>query len=52
MSHGFTGVPNILVRGQKRLGLNTAQFNILVQLLSYWMDPAKPPFPVTSRGVV
>lgn len=45
MSHGFTGVPNILVRGQKRLGLNTAQFNILVQLLSYWMDPAKPPFP-------
>ena len=45
MSHGFTGVPNILVRGQKRLGLNAAQFNILVQLLSYWMDPAKPPFP-------
>lgn len=45
MGHGYTGVPNILVRGQKRLGLNTAQFNILVQLLSYWMDPAKPPFP-------
>lgn len=45
MSHGFTGVPNILVRGQKRLGLNTAQFNILIQLLSYWMDPAKPPYP-------
>lgn len=45
MSHGFTGIPNILMRGQKRLGLSTTQFNILVQLLSYYYDPDNPPFP-------
>ncbi len=45
MAHGYTGVPNILVRAQSRLGINTTQFNIIVQLLSYWIDPARPPFP-------
>ena len=45
MHHGYTAVPNIMVRAQSRLGLNPAQFNILVQLLSYYMDPARPPFP-------
>ena len=45
MGHGYTGVPNIMVRAQSRLGLNPAQFNILIQLLSYYMDPARPPFP-------
>ncbi|WP_315927446.1 helix-turn-helix domain-containing protein [Mesorhizobium sp. SP-1A] len=45
ISHGFTGVPNILVRAQSRLGISTTQFNIIVQLLSYWIDPTRPPFP-------
>ncbi|WP_371158374.1 helix-turn-helix domain-containing protein [Jannaschia sp. 2305UL9-9] len=45
MGHGFTALPNILVRGQARLGLSTTQFNLLVQLLSYWIDPDRPPFP-------
>ena len=45
MSHGYTAVPNILVRAQSRLGINTTQFNIIVQLLSYWMRPDNPPFP-------
>lgn len=45
ISHGYTGVPNILVRAQSRLGISTTQFNIIVQLLSYWIDPTRPPFP-------
>jgi DNA-binding transcriptional ArsR family regulator len=45
MVHGYTAVPNILVRAQARLGISTTQFNIIVQLLSYWMHPEKPPFP-------
>ncbi len=45
MSHGFTGVPNIMVRAQARLGLNPTQFNILVQLLSYYIEPDRPPYP-------
>ncbi len=45
VSHGYTGVPNILLRAQKCLGITPTQFNILVQLLGYWIDPANPPFP-------
>lgn len=43
--HGYAGIPNILIRGQSRLGLSPLQFNIVVQLLEYWHDPARPPFP-------
>ncbi len=45
MDHGYTALPNILMRGQNRLGINTTQFNIIAQLLSYWFDPVRPPFP-------
>lgn len=45
MAHGYTGVPNIMIRAQARLGLNPAQFNILVQLLSYYIEPDRPPYP-------
>lgn len=38
-----------MVRTQARLGINPTQFNILVILLSYWFDPAKPPFPSKER---
>lgn len=44
-SHGYTGIPNVLLRGQKRLGINATQFNIIAQLLSYWINPQRPPFP-------
>lgn len=43
--HGYAGIPNILIRAQSRLGLSPLQFNIVVQLLEYWRDPARPPFP-------
>ena len=49
LDHGFTALPNILVRGQKRLGLNPVHFNILVQLLSYYIDPKRPPFPTKQQ---
>lgn len=45
MGHGYTALPNVLLRGQKRLGISTTQFNIIAQLMSYWFDPARPPFP-------
>jgi DNA-binding HxlR family transcriptional regulator len=45
MDHGYTAVPNVLVRAQAKLVISTTQFNIIVQLLSYWIDPARPPFP-------
>jgi DNA-binding HxlR family transcriptional regulator len=48
-SHGYTAVPNVLVRAQARLGISTTQFNIIVQLLSYWIDPKRPPFPTKKE---
>ena len=45
VSQGYTGVPNILLRAQKRLGISATQFNIIIQLLSYWFDPGNPPCP-------
>lgn len=44
-SHGYTGVPNILLRAQHRLGITPTQLSIIVQLLSYYYDPLRPPFP-------
>ena len=35
ISHGYTDVPNIFLRGQKRLGISASQFNIIAKLLSY-----------------
>lgn len=43
--HGYTGVPSILIRAQSRLGINSTQMNIILQLLDYWIDPARKPFP-------
>ncbi|HQS45644.1 MAG: helix-turn-helix domain-containing protein [Rhizobiales bacterium 24-66-13] len=43
--HGYAGIPNILIRAQSRLGLSPLQFNIVVQLLEYWHDLSRPPFP-------
>lgn len=43
--HGYTGVPSILIQAQRRLGINPTQMNIIVQLLDYWHEPSRKPFP-------
>ena len=45
LSHGYTGIPSILIQAQVRLGLNPVKMNIIVQLLDYWRDPGRKPFP-------
>ena len=45
MANGYAAIPSILIRAQSRLGINTTQFNILVQLLEYWRSPERRPFP-------
>ena len=45
VGHGYAGVPSILIRAQGRLGLSPMQFSIVVQLLEYWRDPERRPFP-------
>ncbi len=45
ISHGYTAVPNVMIRSQHRLGVNQTQMMILIQLLSYWFDKERVPFP-------
>jgi DNA-binding transcriptional regulator YhcF (GntR family) len=45
LSHGYTGIPSILIQAQVRLGLNPVKMNIIVQLLDYWREPTRRPFP-------
>lgn len=47
--HGYAGIPSILIQGQRRLGLNPMQMNICIQLLDYWFDPARKPFPTKKE---
>lgn len=42
-SHGYAGIPSILIQGQRRLGLNPMQMNICIQLLDYWFEPTRKP---------
>jgi DnaD-like protein/integrase family protein with SAM-like domain len=39
------GVPSILIQAQRRLGVTPLQMNILLQLLDYFYDPTRHPFP-------
>jgi DNA-binding transcriptional regulator YhcF (GntR family) len=44
-THGYAGIPSILIQAQRRLGINPTQMNIIIQLLDYWREPARKPFP-------
>jgi predicted transcriptional regulator len=43
--HGYAGIPSILIQAQQRLGINSMQMNIIVQLLDYFFEPSRKPFP-------
>lgn len=42
---GFSIVPSLLLRAQQRLGLNPTQLVVLLQLLDYWWDVDRKPYP-------
>lgn len=42
---GFCIVPSLLMWAQARLGINSAQFNIIMQLADIWWKPGDVPFP-------
>ena len=43
--HGYAGIPSVLIQAQSRLGITPLQMNIIIQLLDYWRDPDRRPFP-------
>ena len=44
-SHGYAGIPSVLIQSQRRLGINSTQMNIIIQLINYWHEPTRKPFP-------
>ncbi len=50
-SLGYTGIPSILIQGQRRLGITPTQMNIIIQLLDYWREPSRKPFPTKRLDV-
>jgi len=45
MDLGFCIVPSLLMQAQARLGINSAQFNIIMHLADIWWDHERKPFP-------
>jgi predicted transcriptional regulator len=45
----YTGIPSILIQGQRRLGITPTQMNIIIQLLDYWREPSRKPFPTKNE---
>ena len=45
MKVGFSIVPSLLLRAQRRLRLTPTQLAVLLQLCDYWWDERRKPFP-------
>lgn len=45
LSLGFSMVPSLIFRAQKRLGLSPTQLAVLLQLADYWWEKERRPFP-------
>ena len=42
---GYCPVPSILLRAQRRLGLNPSQLAVLLQIVEHWWDASRAPYP-------
>jgi predicted transcriptional regulator len=42
---GYAAVPNVIILRQRAFGLDSVDLNILLQLICYWWDADKLPFP-------
>ena len=45
MALGFCVVPSLLLRAQRRLGLNPTQLAVLIQLCDFWWKSGENPYP-------
>ena len=45
MDMGFCIIPSLLLRAQRRLGLNPTQLTVLMHLSDYWWDVNRKPYP-------
>jgi DNA-binding transcriptional ArsR family regulator len=42
---GYCPVPALLLRAQRRLGLNPSQLAVLLQIIEHWWDASRDPYP-------
>jgi predicted transcriptional regulator len=42
---GYCPVPSLLLRAQRRLGLNPSQLAVLLQIVEHWWDASRAPYP-------
>lgn len=47
---GYTQLPSLLLRAQNRLGLSSAQLNVLLHLCEFWWSQERRPYP--SKAVI
>jgi DNA-binding transcriptional ArsR family regulator len=45
MKLGFSVLPSLLFRAQRRLGLSPTQLTIVLQIADYWWDQDRKPYP-------
>lgn len=45
LERGFCIIPSLLLRGQRRLGLNSSQLALLLHLADFWWDVDRKPWP-------
>lgn len=45
MGLGFSIIPSLLFRAQRRLGLSPTQLAIIVQIADFWWDESRKPYP-------
>lgn len=46
---GYVAVPEVLLRGQKRLGLNATEMLVLINIILHWWHADNPPFPSNRK---
>lgn len=46
---GWTAVPNLLLKRQGALGLNATELNVLINLIRFWWEPTRAPFPSPEK---
>ena len=46
---GYCMIPSLLLRSQRRLGINPTQLAILMQICDFWWDENRKPFPSKER---
>lgn len=46
---GWTAVPNMLLRYQSHLEINSSELVVLIHLIRFWWQPDRAPFPSPER---